>query len=365
MSADVLALRASVRELLQEWRAGSRFQPVSDSWMRGFDLDLSKELAARGLIGLSWPVDVGGRGLSNTARLVVTEELLRAGAPVAAHWIGDRQIGPAIIRHGSSALQEEILPGIIAADHVFCLGLSESNAGSDLASVSTTAVKVAGGWRVSGRKMWTSHAHLATHLYLLARTDSSASKHGGLSEFIVDMKSEGISVSPIVDLAGEHHFNEVTLDGVFVPDSRLLGTEGEGWQQVVEQLSFERGGPERYLSSYPLFAALLHAAHTSSIDLRRELGELTARLASLRHLAWKVALELDAGRAPVQEAVTLKYLGNEFEGDVVELAREVLGASGGVAPEFRQALLATPGFTIRGGAADVLLGLIAREESRA
>jgi alkylation response protein AidB-like acyl-CoA dehydrogenase len=362
-SSEAQELRLQVRELLDEWREGDRYQPQSDSWLRGFNPAFSKALAGLGLIGITWPTKHGGRGLSNVARLAVTEELLRAGAPVAAHWVGDRQIGPAIVRHGTERLQQEILPGIISSDFIFCLGMSEPEAGSDLASVTTFATAVDGGWRVKGRKMWTSGAHHATHIYLLARTERAERKHVGLTEFIVDMDTPGIEVSPIVDLSGEHHFNEVTFDDVFIPEHRLLGSVGEGWKQVVEQLSFERGGPERFLTTYPLLVEVLaapaeHRAHAAS-----ELGELIARLATLRRMARDVAAELDAGRAPIQQAATLKYLGNQFEHDVVETARKVFSGNGSVPHHgLLQALLASPGYSVRGGAAEVLLSLIAREE---
>ena len=351
-------LREQVRELTGRWRAEGRYVPRNDSWLRGFSPEFSRALAALGLIGLTWPAEYGGRGLPNVARLAVTEELLRAGAPVAAHWIGDRQIGPSILRHGSQRLREEILPGIISADFVFCLGMSEPEAGSDLASVRTSAVLEAGGWRVRGRKIWTSGAHRATHAYLQARTERTSDKHQGLTEFIVDMGSPGISVSPIVDLTGEHHFNEVTFDDVLVPEHRVLGAVGNGWRQVVEQLSFERGGPERFLSSYALLTDLLGVA--GQAGLQAELGELTARLATLRRIAWQVATRLDAGEAPVTEAATLKYLGNAFETDVIEVARRAFGAGH---PGFGEALLASPGFSLRGGAAEVMLALMARQEA--
>jgi acyl-CoA dehydrogenase len=353
-------LRQQVRELTGRWRAEGRYVPRNDSWLRGFDPEFSRELAALGLIGLTWPVSCGGRGLPNVARLAVTEELLRAGAPVAAHWIGDRQIGPSILRHGSTRLRDEILPGIISADFVFCLGMSEPEAGSDLASVRTFAAAVPGGWRVRGRKIWTSGAHRATHAYLLARTERTADKHQGLTEFIVDMDSPGITVSPIVDLTGEHHFNEVVFDDVLVPGHRVLGEVGNGWRQVVEQLSFERGGPERFLSSYTLLAELLGAAGQGGAGLLAELGQLTARLATLRQIAWQVARRLDEGEAPVTEAATLKFLGNTFENDVIEVARRAFAAEH---PGLREALLASPGFSLRGGAAEVMLSIMARQET--
>jgi alkylation response protein AidB-like acyl-CoA dehydrogenase len=292
------------------------------------------------------------------------EELLRAGAPVAAHWVADRQIGPAILRHGSDRLQAEILPGITAGQYRFCLGMSEPEAGSDLAAVRTFATPADGGWRVSGRKVWTSLAQHATHIYLLARTERRERKHEGLTEFIADMDSPGITVSPIIDLTGEHHFNEVLLEDVFIPGHRVLGQPGAGWGQVVEQLSFERGGPERVLSTYPLLVALLaELPVTADPELTRKIGTLAARLAVMRRMCADVAREMDRGKAPTEQSATLKYLGSQFERDVIEVARPLLGTQqAGPDSVFGQALLASPGFSIRGGASDVLLSLIARQE---
>ena len=360
----VTELRQTVRDLTGEWLAAGRYVPRSDCWLRSFDLEFSRELAARGLIGLTWPTEFGGAGLDARSRLAVTEELLRAGAPVAAHWIGDRQIGPTILRYGTAELQRELLPGIVRAEYLFCLGMSEPEAGSDLAAVQTTAVKVDGGWRVNGRKTWTSQAHHATHAYLLARTDASGRKHEGLSEFIVDMNSDGVEVSPIWDMSGEHHFNEVSFTDVFVPDGRLIGQEGNGWRQVTEQLSFERGGPERVLSTYPLLREVieqLRLAGDGRFDA--ELGELVARLSVLRRQCWEIAEAVDAGRAPITEAASLKYLGTTFEVDVIEFARRAgLGVVHG--ESLAQALCAAPGFSIRGGSSDVLLSIIAKSEVR-
>lgn len=362
--APYAELRAVVRDLTDEWLDAGRYVPRSDCWLRSFDPEFSRALASRGLIGITWPTEFGGSGLNARARLVVTEELLRAGAPVAAHWIGDRQIGPAVLRHGTRRLQEELLPGITRADFVFCLGMSEPTAGSDLAAVRTVAKPVPGGWSVTGRKTWTSNAHRATHGYLLARTDASGRKHEGLTEFVVDMGAPGVEVTPIWDMSGEHHFNEVTFDDVFVPDHRVIGSVGGGWRQVVEQLSFERGGPERVLSSYPLLSvAVDHLRRTGNDRWDGDLGKLIARLTSLRTYCWSVAEALDAGQAPVGDAARLKYLGTEFEIDVIEFARRI-GLDQARDSDLSQALLASPGFSIRGGSSAVLLSIVAKSEAR-
>ena len=365
MSENYAELRGQVRGIVASYRAAHPAPVRTDAWLRSFDLGFSAELARAGLIGMTYPRQYGGGERSNVERLVVTEELLRSAAPVAAHWIGDRQIGPSILRNGSPELREEILPEITAARAVFCLGMSEPDAGSDLAAVRTRARPAAGGWVISGRKIWTSQAHHATHLYLLARSGDGDRRHDGLTEFVIDMSSPGITVSPIIDMLGQHHFNEVVLDEVAVPGHRVIGQAGGGWRQVVEQLSFERGGAERFLSTYPLLARLLAAAPDDSAA-RAVTGGLLARLGVLRRLAYTVARAVDTGSAPVQAAATLKYLGNIFETDVIEAYRAVaVGRDDEGDRHYREALLASPGFSIRGGAAEVLLAMISRAEARA
>jgi alkylation response protein AidB-like acyl-CoA dehydrogenase len=362
-------LRDAVRALADEWRAAGRYEPRCDAWLRSYDRDFTRELAAHGWIGMTWPTDLGGGGRSNLERLVVTEELLRAGAPVGAHWIADRQIGPTIVRYGERELQEEFLPRIAAGEITFCLCMSETEAGSDLAAVRTRARRDGDGWRLSGAKIWTSHAHESEYGYVLARTDDSGPKHAGLTELIVDMASDGVEVRPILDLEGEHHFNEVFFDEVAIPDRWTLGEVGGGWKQATAQLAFERGGPERLLSTYPLLTALVEWASQRDDPAAVEaVGELVARLHTLRRLALEVALAMDSGEAPATRAAMLKHAGTAFEQDVAERARRLTGvepepSGDGLAGLLGQAILAGPGFTIRGGSSDVLLGIIARAEA--
>lgn len=361
-------VRRSVRELVEEWLDAGKFTPSCDAWLRHYDLNFTKALADRGLIGISWPVEVGGGGLSGLARLVVTEELLRVGAPVAAHWIADRQIGPSILKHGSAAAKEKYLPGIAAGEVTFCLGMSETESGSDLASVSTKAVRTDGGWAITGRKIWTSQAHRSTHAYVLARTSKGESKHEGLSEFIVDMSDPGVEVRPIYDLRGEHHFNEVTFDSVSARDDHVIGELGDGWGQVAAQLSLERGGIERILSTYPLLSATLETVNTRGALGQGDAcqtGEILARLATLRAMAFDVASAIDEGKEPIFEAAMLKDLGTGLEREINELARLLLDTEADPTSEgpeglLAQGILAAPGFSIRGGTTEVLRTIIAR-----
>ena len=369
-TADELAeVRATVRALVDDWLSAGRFTPACDAWLRRYDREFTKAMAERGLIGISWPTEYGGAARSGLARLVVTEELLRAGAPVAAHWIADRQIGPSILQHGTPAAKHRYLPGIARGEITFCLGMSETEAGSDLASVRTTATREDGGWSLTGRKIWTSQAHRSSHAYVLARTSKGENKHEGLTEFLVDMSDPGVTVRPLYDLRGDHHFNEVTFDAVHVPDDHVLGQVGAGWDQVTAQLSLERGGIERVLSTYPLLAAALDALAARESADPAPAGEILARLTTLRAMAHDVAAAIEAGRAPVHEAAMLKDLGTVFEREAGEFARAVLDrepdpSADGPAGLLAEGILATPGFTIRGGTTEVLRTLVARGVTR-
>lgn len=364
MARPEQSLRSEVREFLDSALREGRFTPRCDAWVRASDPDFSRELGSRGWIGMTWPSEYGGSDRSNLERLVVTEELLRVGAPVAFHWIGDRQIGPAILRYGSAFLKRSLLPRIASGEIGFCLGMSESEAGSDLAAIRTRAVQTDDGWRLTGRKIWTSQAHIAHYAYVLARTESGSDKRDGLSEFIVDLASPGVEIRPIIDLHGEHHFNEMVFDHVHVPNEYLLGELGKGWEQVTSQLAFERGGPERFLSTYPLLVEILDNADPS---MASQIGELVARLDALREFSRSMAIAMDAGEAPIHQSAMLKILGTRFENDVIEVARQLVAIT--PAPATRlvnlmtDALMASPGFTIRGGSTEILNVVVARAET--
>ena len=274
-------LRAEVREFLAAERAAGAWSPRVDVWLSGWDERFTKELARRGWLGMTIPVEYGGKGASPLDRYVVTEELLAAGAPVAAHWVADRQIGPSLLRFGTEEQRRRFLPGIAAGEVYFGIGMSEPDSGSDLASVRTKAEQVAGGWELTGTKVWTSGAHHAHAFFALARTAprDDADRHAGLSQFIVELDGPGVTIRPIPLLTGAHHFNEVVFDRVFVPDAMVLGEIGSGWHQVTSELAFERSGPERFLSTYPLLAALVgELGGTADAGARREVGALVARL---------------------------------------------------------------------------------------
>ena len=326
-------LRREVRSFLAAEIEQGGFVPRPDNWLGGVDTRLSRALGTRGWLGMSYPPEYGGAGASALDRFVVTEELLAAGAPVAAHWIAERQMAPSILRWGNEEQKRRFVPGVARGEVYFAIGMSEPDSGSDLASVRTRAEPVEGGWRVNGTKVWTSNAHAAHYLMALVRTaprDLQA-RHEGLSQLIIDLAADGVVVRPIVSLDGAHHFNEVVLEDVFVPAADLLGTVGEGWKQCTSELALERSGPERVLSTVPLLAEWVKLARSGQLvpdaHARQVLGALVARLFVLRQMSLAVAAELASGASPEVEAALVKELGTRFEGELVERsARSPRGA---------------------------------------
>ena len=363
------ALRPQVRAFLQLALRDLPPDVRSRSWL-GYDLAFSRALAREGWIGLTLPRQYGGGGRSNFARFVLSEELLAAGAPVAAHWIADRQTSQLILRFGSEAQREFYLPKIARAEVVFCIGMSEPDTGSDLASVRTRATRTERGWLLNGRKIWTTNAHRADYMCALVRTSGSAEdRHKGLSQVIVDMKLPGISVRPLRDIAGDTHFNEVLFDNVELPPDALVGEEGAGWQQVTAELAFERSGPERIYSSIVLADTWLAEARAAAAEVpavQATAGRIAGRLAVLRAMSLAVAGKLDRGERPDLEAAFVKDLGTEFEQAVPEWIREALDATPQLAPSaalLRSLAYVTqisPTFSLRGGTRQIMRGIIAR-----
>ena len=357
------ALRADVRAFVADTLAPD-FLRNSD-FGSGHDAEFSRALGARGWIGMTWPERYGGGGRSFFERYVVTEELLAAGAPVEAHWIADRQSGPVMLRYGTEAQREFFLPRIIRGECFFSIGMSEPDSGSDLASVRTTASQVQGGWLLNGTKLWTSGAHRNHYMITLVRTEPQGdNRHAGLSQFIVDLKnSDGLTVRPIANMAGDRDFNEVVFEDCFVPDEHLLGTAGNGWEQVTSELGYERSGPERFLSSFRLLVELIRAVGPDPEPAQAAaIGRLAGHLVTLRNMSISVAGMLQSNHNPVVEAALVKELGNNFEKELPEVVRLVAPANAGRLFRLTLAdtLLHAPSFSLRGGTREILRGMIAR-----
>lgn len=356
-------LRAQVRELISEHGVTD---PVAraNCWSKP-DPVFSRKLGKAGLLGMVWPREYGGHERSAIERYVVLEELLAAGAPVGAHWIADRQTGTLLLRYGHESEARRWVPGMARGEIYSCIGLSEPGAGSDLAAVRTAARRDGDDWVISGQKVWTSNAHLAHVMIALIRTDPGSQRNAGLSQFVIPMETPGISVRPIINLTGDHDFNEVFFDEVRLPSTALLGEEGNGWRQVTAELSLERSGPERYLSSMALLVELIRFAEMHP-DAR--LTDLVARLAAdtwtLRLMSASVATKIARGEDPALEATIVKDLGNSFEQAMPELVQQAVNVDP-AGPEALGLVLGyllqvSPSFSLRGGTREILKGIIAR-----
>ena len=362
---ELSRLRSSIREFLAADRAEFDWQPAVDCWLAKWDPPFSSRLATAGFVGLTIPTDYGGRGLGYLHRYVVTEELLAHGAPVAAHWIADRQVAPALLSYGTEEQRRRLLPRIAEGRLYSAIGMSEHGAGSDLAAARTRATRTDGGWLLNGSKVWTSGAHVAHQIVVLARTSrvDPQHRHAGFSQFIVQTSAQGITISPIVVMNGEHHFNEVIFSDVFIPDDDVLGQIGEGWHQVTAELGFERSGPERILSTATLIFSVIRALGDVDDGVAADVGDLVARMISLRQLSISVARTLADGRDATTRAALVKDLGTRFEQDSVELAADLLEYVEDAVP--LRALLSaarvqSPLFTLRGGTNEVLRGVVAK-----
>jgi Acyl-CoA dehydrogenase, middle domain/Acyl-CoA dehydrogenase, N-terminal domain len=358
---DAAALRAELRGFLAQHKAKLG---VPNCWVVG-DPGFSRALGAAGFLGMTLPKAVGGHERHPLERYVVIEELLAAGAPVGAHWIADRQTAPLILRYGSEEAKAAYLPGMCAGELYACIGLSEPGAGSDLAAVRSTARLTDEGWRISGQKIWTSGAHLSHVMLALVRSEEGSERNTGLSQLLIPMDAPGVTIRPIIDMAGEHHFNEVFFDDVLLPEWALVGTRGQGWAQATAELALERSGPERYLSSHVLMTALIDAAGPDpEPQLRGLIGELIAELWTLRQMSMSTAAKLAAGEDPMVEASMVKDLGNSFEQALPQRVQALVDCPSTRADDLarltRSLLISAPSFSLRGGTREIIRGIIAR-----
>lgn len=369
LPADAEAFRAEIKEFLKEWTARRPPHKRAMSW-QGFDREFSLALGRKGWLGLTLPTEFGGGGKGFFHRFVLVEELLAAGAPVAAHWIGDRQSAPLLLHYGTEQQRNEIIPRICSGEAIFCIGMSEPNAGSDLASVRSRAVKDGDEWVLNGQKIWTTYAHEADYIIALVRTSGEPDdRQKGLSQLLIPLNLPGITVRPIEDLTGEAHFNEVFFEDVRLPADALIGQEGNGWAQVNAELAFERSGPERIYSSIVLLDTWAkYLATRAERDPQSEivLGRLVARMAALREMSVAITGRLVEGESPVLEAALIKDLGTTMEQDTpVEIAR-LIGADPDEAVDselvrtLAYVMQVSPAYSLRGGTREILRGMIAR-----
>ena len=362
---EALKLRAEVREFIKEHEHLMGFSKSE------FNRDFSRAMGRRGWIGMTWPKRYGGQERSAFERFVLIEEMLAAGAPLSAHYTGDRQSGPNILRFGTEEQKQFFCPRIAAGELTFCIGMSEPNSGSDVAGTRTRAAKVDGGYKINGSKLWTSNAHRADYCILFCKMATEGKeetdRHAGATQFLLDLKTPGVEIRPVLNLLGEHHFNEIFLTDVFVPDDRLLGKEGNGWNQLTSELSFERSAPDRFLVLFQMLREMVRlAGPTPDRPTAAALGKLIAQLATLRSMSLSIAGMLQEGYDPNNESAVVKDLGTRYEQDIPVVARQLFPTEPELelvdtyASMIARATMNAPRFSIQGGTREILRGIIAR-----
>ena len=364
--------RQEVRQFLEEEIKKGLWEPMCDGWIQGYNPGFTKRVAQRGWIGLTWPKQYGGQGRSHIDRLILTEEMLRYGAPAACHWFADRQVGGAILAFGTEELKEEFLPKIASGEAYFGVSMSEPGAGSDLASLQTRAVEDGDYYVINGQKTWTSCAHFAHYFYLVARTDPQAPKHRGISEFIVAADSPGLTRLPIVDITGTEAWNDLFFDNVRVHKKYLIGQKNRGFYQILNQLDYERSGMERLMGNYVLFEAIMEFAKENKLSqesaIRHKLAQLQIEFEVGRLLIYRVASVMEAGRAPTWESAMSKAFCTEFEKRVANTAMEILGLYGQLLKNSKfvplrgiaaHSYLGSRGYSLQGGTTEILKNILA------
>jgi acyl-CoA dehydrogenase len=364
------ALRADVRAFLAEEISAGTFDPHHPGHGDSYSRDFSRRVGAKGWIGMTWPKRYGGHERSQLERYVVTEEFRVANAPANFHFVADRQSGPILLKYASEHIKKDILPRICRGELCFAIGMSEPGSGSDLFAAKTKATKTNGGWRINGSKIWTTSAQIADYMLALFRTSPSTkqNRRHGLTQFLVKMKTPGITVNPVYQMTGKPSFNEVMFADAFVPDDHVMGEIDGAWKQATSELAYERSGPERFLDTFFVLPELIRALGPDP-DLRgaEGLGRLVAQLHTLRRMSVSVAGMLQAGKEPVVEGSIVKDLGTVWEQKLPARVRELAAFlkpemlnHTALEDQLAYATVIAPKLTIQGGTTEILRGIIAR-----
>jgi alkylation response protein AidB-like acyl-CoA dehydrogenase len=300
------------------------------------------------------PTEFGGGGRPPIERLIVAEEMIAAGAPIAASWFADRQMGPALIAYGTKRQQDEFLPNMLAGKTTWCIGMSEPNAGSDLASLKTFAADDGDEWVINGQKIWTSFGEVADYCYLICRTSNDGPPHAGISEIIVPMNTPGIDVRPIQDMTTNRHFCEVFYTDVRVPKANLVGKQGGAFAQTMRQLEHERGGIDRLVSNKALYDMALLQADTSNPLIRQEIARIEIGYRVGRILVIREVLK----QAPAGFSAATKCFCTELEARISDFVFTTLGMQATLWDDVTQGLAYAPGYTIMGGTSNVMRNII-------
>ena len=351
-SPDLLRLRAEAEEVAD--KAVADYGVHDDAWINGYSREFSRELGHRGWLGMTWPKEWGGHARTVLERFVVTETLIERGAPIAGSWFADRQMGPSLLAYGTEEQKRQFLPGIIAGETGWCIGMSEPDAGSDLASLRTRAIRDGDTFVIDGQKIWTSFGQTADYCYLICRTSTDGPPHAGISELIVPLDSPGITINPIQDMTTNRHFCEVFYEDVRVPAANIVGEEGGSWKQTMRQLEHERGGIDRLLSNYALYLVARAEADTSQPLVRQEIAALESGYRIGRLLVLREVM----GQAPKSFSAATKTFCTEHEQRVAAFVARVAGPNAMVWGRLAKGLCYSPAYTIMGGTSNVLRNII-------
>jgi acyl-CoA dehydrogenase len=370
LSPQCEALRTEVRAFLAQEISAGTFEPHHPGYSESYDRNFSRRVGAKGWIGMTWPKQYGGHERSQLERYVVTEEFRVANAPANFHFVADRQSGPILLKYAPEHIKKDILPRICRGELCFAIGMSEPGSGSDLFAAKTKATKVDGGWHINGSKIWTTSAHIANYMLALFRTSppTKENRRHGLTQFLVNMKTQGITVNPIYQMTGKPGFNEVVFVDTFLPDDHVIGEIDGAWKQATSELAYERSGPERFLDTFYVLPELVRTLGPEP-DLRgaEGLGQLVAQLHTLRRMSVSVAGMLQAGKEPVVEGSIVKDLGTVWEQKLPARVRELAALlkpellnHTALEDQLAHATTIAPKLTIQGGTTEILRGIIAR-----
>jgi alkylation response protein AidB-like acyl-CoA dehydrogenase len=359
------AFRDEVRAWLEDHHPGAEPDGDGDAhyaWRR----DFQRRLAEDGWAAVHWPREYGGRGATLTQSAIFFEELGRAGAPLMANLLGVLLAGPTIMAWGTQEHKDRYLAPILTAEEIWCQGFSEPDAGSDLAGLKTRAVKNGDTWTVSGQKVWTSGAQYSKWCMLVARTDTEAPKHKGLTYFLMDMEQEGVQIRPLRQITGEPEFNELFIDGAEIPDENVLGGEGNGWKVALTTLMNERAGLGFFLQvrlRQMLDRLIEEAASAGSLDnpvVADRLGELHLKAEVLRLTAYRGLATVEKYGQPGPEGSLTKWMWSETNQQLTQFAADLLGPRALRAGDrWAYELLRARGNSIEGGTTEVLKNIVA------
>ncbi|WP_344084866.1 acyl-CoA dehydrogenase family protein [Luedemannella helvata] len=350
---------ATFRSALRDWLVANAATDDRRAW--------SRALYDAGYAGLTWPTEHGGAGLPARYQAILAEECARAGASDHHNVIGLNMVGPSLIRFGTPAQQATHLRRILTGEDLFCQGFSEPDAGSDLAAVRTRAVPVPGGYMITGEKVWSSYAHLADFCLLLARTGPEASRHAGLTCFLLNLRTAGVTVRPLRMITGDADFGQIVLDDVRVGDDAVLGEPGGGWRVAMTTLAHERGtfGITLTARLVRAFDRLLTTVRDVGAEhdplVRRTVAELYVDVLALRHTGYRALSTMERSGMPGPESSVLKLHWSHTHQRLVAFAARLAAASGEPTwtAYWQHEQLRSRGNTLEGGTSEVLRGVIA------